>query len=185
MIQTAYLSLKLGWYQALSKADEDGLTPPELADKTNTSKQYDREWLEQQAVAGWIGCSNADEPAYRRRFCLPKARAAVLTDTESISYLLPMAQLLCSARKKLDGFVEAYKNDTGVSWNDLGDGAREAMAALNKPFFLQQLAQCLEKHVLDEATATKLHSGGGCVAISVEDMPGARWLWPSTLCLVR
>ena len=38
MMQTAYLGLKIGWYQALSEAGEEGLNPTELADKTNTSK---------------------------------------------------------------------------------------------------------------------------------------------------
>ncbi len=65
-LQAVYLGDRLGWYRALS--DHGPLTSTELADRTGTVERYAREWLEQQAVAGYVDVnSDAD-----RRYSLPQ-----------------------------------------------------------------------------------------------------------------
>jgi hypothetical protein len=42
---------RLGWYRALA---DSPATPPQLAERTGSDRRYAREWLEQQAVAGYL-----------------------------------------------------------------------------------------------------------------------------------
>jgi len=176
IIQTAYLGHKLGWYAALREAARDGLTPVELASLTNSSERYAQEWLEHQCTSGWVQCLNPYCPSGRsRKFALPKSHASVLADVDSLSYLTPLAVLTCCAGTKLDDLAEAYRTDGGVSWNDLGDVAREGMAAANRPFFLQQLPRILET-ILGPEASRKLKTPGGDGRVA--DI-GAGYAWSS------
>lgn len=132
LIQTAYLGHKLGWYAALAGRYSDSknyennnhrssnititLTPVELAQQTNSSARYAQEWLEQQTVAGWIHCHNPSQiNPNLRKYSLPPAHAAVLTDPDALCYRLPLVVLRAGAGKQLDELCRAYKHDTGVS----------------------------------------------------------------------
>ena len=50
-VSAVELGGRLGWYRALAEAPA---TAPELAERTGTHPRYAREWLEQQAVAGYL-----------------------------------------------------------------------------------------------------------------------------------
>src|SRR5919107_2640301 len=64
-----YVGDQLGFYRVLH---EDGpATAGELAARAGTNERYTREWLEQQAVAGYLAVGNPDADAAERRFCLP------------------------------------------------------------------------------------------------------------------
>ena len=138
-VQSVYLGDRLGWYRALAAAGP--LTSPELARRTGTAERYAREWLEQQAVCGYLTVDSPDAPPAERRFGLPEAHAAVLSDEDSLSYLAPVARLVAGVGKSLDRVVAAYRTGGGVSWADHGADAREAQAAANRPMFLHQLGQ--------------------------------------------
>ena len=77
---SVHLGWRLGLYRALR--DADSLTPPELAAAAGIDERYAREWLEQQAVAGFLEVDDADAPADARRFRLPAEHADVLTDPD-------------------------------------------------------------------------------------------------------
>lgn len=160
LCQTAYLGSKLGWYDELATAGEAGLTSVQLASNTFASSRYAREWLEQQSVAGWIRCENPKAPQDQRRFVIPEAHINVLTNKDSLSYLLPAAVFQANCGKHVDSLVDAYKNNTGVSWQTFGDDAREQEAAANRPFYLNSLANKLES-CLDAGAANKLKTQGG------------------------
>jgi SAM-dependent methyltransferase len=49
--------------------------------------------------------------------------------------------------RDVDNLLEAYRGGGGVSWAALGDDAREAQAALNRPWFESQLATALNSCV--------------------------------------
>jgi SAM-dependent methyltransferase len=136
----------------------------ELAKQSSTSPRYALEWLEHQAVVGWIRCLNPTNPTGEaRRYSLPKANAKVLTDTDSQSYLMPLVVLTGGTGKATDRLIDAYKNDTGVSWTEFGDDARESQAAMNRPFFLQELPRIIED-IIGPETALKLKARGGRIA---------------------
>ena len=160
MAQTAYLGAKLGWYDALAAAGKEGLTAPALAEQTKSSARYAREWLEQQAVGGWIQCADDSAKPDERRFFLTKGQAIVLTDRDSLFYTLPLPTVQAAFGICLPQLVEAYKNDTGVSWDQIGNDAREQQAAMNRPFCLQILPEVVEKAIGID-TASKLKDQGG------------------------
>src|ERR671912_6092 len=59
---------RLGWYRALVGAPA---TAPQLADRTGTDARYAREWLEQQAVAGYLTVDDPPADPQRRRHTPP------------------------------------------------------------------------------------------------------------------
>jgi cyclopropane fatty-acyl-phospholipid synthase-like methyltransferase len=137
-IQAAYIGDRLGWYEALER---DALTAPELAARTSTSERYAREWLEHQTVTGWLTCENPEASPTERRFALPAAHAEALVRPDSLAHMGAFARFIGGLGKNLDALVDAYRNDTGVSWEAMGEDAREGQAGANRPMFVNQLAQ--------------------------------------------
>lgn len=130
-VLAAYLGDRLGWYRSL--AEHGPSTAAALAERTGTAPRYAQEWLEQQAVAGVLELVEPDgaEP----RFELPAAVAEVLTDESSLAYLEPLPRMYGAAAAQLPSLLQAYRDGGGVSWEQLGDDAREAQADLNRPWF--------------------------------------------------
>src|SRR5688572_29904247 len=63
---------KLGLYKAL--ASSDGLTSAELAERTNTSERYVREWLASQTAGGYVSY----DAAQGRYFMSPEQALALV-----------------------------------------------------------------------------------------------------------
>jgi predicted O-methyltransferase YrrM len=127
-----YLGDRLGWYREL--AQNGPQTATELADATATSARYAREWLEHQAACGMLAFEPAAS-AWDRRYAIPPGVAEALTDTTSLSYAAPLAQMFAASALKLDSLLDAYRTGGGVSWAQFGDHARESQAAVNRPWF--------------------------------------------------
>jgi hypothetical protein len=70
-VALAVIGDQLGLYQAM--AGGEPLTSEELAQRTNTSERYVREWLINQAAAGYI-----EYGPESRRYSLPDDRAVAL-----------------------------------------------------------------------------------------------------------
>ncbi|MCB7136212.1 class I SAM-dependent methyltransferase [Cellulosimicrobium marinum] len=142
---------RLGWYRAL--ADAGPLTSTALAEATGTHERYAREWLEQQAASGVLvaedpgaapalGADPADV-ARERRYALPAAHAEVLTGTSSLAYAAPLARFVGAIGPQLPHLIDAYRTGGGVSWDQLGDDARQAQADVNRPWFERRLGPVL------------------------------------------
>src|SRR5215204_5989863 len=84
-----YVGDQLGFYTALHEGGPASST--ELAGRAGTNERYTREWLEQQATAGYLICENPEADALERRYVLPEGYAAVFVDRESLSIAPPMA----------------------------------------------------------------------------------------------
>jgi len=142
-----YVGERLGWYRSL--ASDGPATSAELAQRTATHERYAREWLEQQAVCG-ILVANAEEGG--RRYELPAGAAEALTDETSLSYLGALPRMFAAAAQHLPELLDAYRNGDAVSWEELGNDARESQAALNRPWFEHRLTGALRGGAgLDEA----------------------------------
>ncbi|WP_028047841.1 bifunctional 2-polyprenyl-6-hydroxyphenol methylase/3-demethylubiquinol 3-O-methyltransferase UbiG [Cellulomonas sp. URHE0023] len=128
-----YAGDRLGWYAALAAHGASSST--ELAERTGTDERYVREWLEHQAVAGYV---TVDDD---RRFTLTDGAREVLTDVDSPSFLAPLGRMQAASGRVVDDLVDAYRTGGGVSWERLGDDARTAQAALNRPLFLGPLVE--------------------------------------------
>jgi SAM-dependent methyltransferase len=134
-IQALYLGDRLGWYAML--AAEGPMTAAELAHRTGTVERYAREWLEHQAVAGYVVAEIRPEST---RFGLPAEYAEVLVNGDSLAYLAPLARLTTATGNRMSELVDAYRSGGGVSWRQLGVDAREAQSYANRPMYLGQLA---------------------------------------------
>src|SRR5688572_9048488 len=77
---------RLGWYRALA---DSPATPPQLAERTGSDHRYAREWLEQQAVAGYLTVDDVRAAPDERRYTLPDAHRAVLVDETDPMFTTP------------------------------------------------------------------------------------------------
>ncbi len=134
-----YLGDRLGYYQHL--ADHGPLTTNELSELAGTKERYAREWLEQQAVSGFIVVETPHDGGEDRRFSMPSGSTEALTDPLSLSYVVPLARMLVAAGAKISEVADAHLNGGGVSWEEFGQEMRESQGAMNRPFFMNLLAQ--------------------------------------------
>jgi SAM-dependent methyltransferase len=134
-----YVGDKLGFYREMR--DGDPLAAEVLARKTGVHARYAREWLEQQAVSGFIVCDDPDLPAEERLYRLDAAGAEVFTDDLSVNFLAPFVRLVTSAGLQLPALLKAYQSGGGVSWSQFGDDMRTGQAEMNRPWFLAALAR--------------------------------------------
>jgi len=175
---------RLGWYRAL--AESGPLTSTALAQATGTAERYAREWLEQQAATGFLVAEDpgaapaldADPQVLgrARTYALPAAHAEVLTDESSLAYLAPLARFVGAIGPQLPRLLESYRDGGGVSWDQLGDDARQAQADVNRPWFAQRLAPTL-------AALPDVHEALSRPGARVVDV-GCGFGW-STLALAR
>ena len=102
---------KLGLYRAL--ADAGGLTPPELAEKTDTAERYVREWLGAQAAGGYVEYDPATG-----RYTLPPEQAVALTDESSPAYLPGFFQIAIGSVLDSPRITEAVRTGDGFGWHE-------------------------------------------------------------------
>jgi 2-polyprenyl-3-methyl-5-hydroxy-6-metoxy-1,4-benzoquinol methylase len=130
-----YLGRRLGLYGALRGR---ALTSGELAQAAGVAERYAREWLEQQAVAGFLYV----EPrrlAQDRRYKLPEDVAAAVCDPEHPSCVSPLAEMVVGVAGALDDVVEAYRSGGGVPYARYGYDFRHGQGAINRPAFTHDL----------------------------------------------
>ena len=135
---SVYLGLELGLYQALT--DLGGGSEVELAAAAGIARRYAREWLEQQATAGYLACPDPERSAEQRRYQLPPGHAEVLLDADSPCHAAPLAVTLAGVARVLPQLLEAYRTGGGVPYAAYGQQMRHGIAALNRPMFLHELA---------------------------------------------
>jgi SAM-dependent methyltransferase len=140
-LASIHLGERLGLYRAL--ADGGDATPAELAGRTVTDERYVREWLEQQAVAGFLSVDDADAEPGTRCYGLPAAHRAVFVDEEDLNYVAPLATLAVGVLRPIEALLEAYRSGGGVPYEDYGADTRDGIGAINRPMFVNQLAEWL------------------------------------------
>jgi 2-polyprenyl-3-methyl-5-hydroxy-6-metoxy-1,4-benzoquinol methylase len=140
-LASVHLGHRLGFYRAL--AEGGPATPAELAARTGTAERYVREWLEQQAVAGFLSVDHADAEADERQYGLPEAHKPVFVDEDSLDYLAPLATLAVGVLRPLETLLAAYRGGGGVPYEAYGADTRDGISALNRPMFAHQLASWL------------------------------------------
>jgi 2-polyprenyl-3-methyl-5-hydroxy-6-metoxy-1,4-benzoquinol methylase len=132
------LGRRLGWYRALDGAPA---TAAELAERTGTDARYAREWLEHQAVTGYLTVDDAAAAPDRRRYTLPPGYGRVLVDEVDELYTAPLAWAAMAFVRNVPRLAEVYRDGSGLGWAEMGADAREAQAAANRPFFAGPLGR--------------------------------------------
>jgi len=131
-----YLGDRLGLYRALQ--DRGPCTAAELAAAAGVDRRYAREWLEQQAMAGILDVDVSTDPE-ARRYTLSAEHAEVLLDSDSLSWLAPVVQLVVGLTGPLPSLLQAFRTGEGIAWSAYGADGREGQAGQNRPAFLKLL----------------------------------------------
>lgn len=141
-LATIYLGERLGLYRAL--ADNGPMCVPELAGATATAERYVREWLEAQAVCGFVEVDDPWAAADERRYALPPEHADALLNRESLAYLAPMARFMPASAGAMRQLIEAFRTGGGVPYESYGAEFREAQQDFTRPQYVNLLAGWIE-----------------------------------------
>ena len=102
---------KLGLYKAMAGAGP--LTSTQLADATGTAERYVREWLNNQAAAGYVSFDPATA-CYE----LPDEHAMVLADENSPVFLCGGFEVLTAGYLGESKVTEAFRTGEGVDYRE-------------------------------------------------------------------
>lgn len=134
-----YLGRTLGLYRALHRSGP--LSPRQLAKTADIAERYAQEWLEQQAVAGFLTVdqdlpgSSPEDRVYR----LPAEYVGVLVNDDDPSHVAPFAHMIVGIAGALPEVVTAYRTGGGVSYERFGPDFRHGQSGINRPAFLHDL----------------------------------------------
>ena len=131
-VMSVYVGDRLGLYRDLR--DRGPATAPALAERAGIDPRYAREWLEQQAAAGFLEVEGIDAGADDRRFSLPEAYADPLINPDSPSSIAPFARSIVALAKVMPELLEAYKSGGGVDWTLYGPDMIESQGDFNRPW---------------------------------------------------
>jgi 2-polyprenyl-3-methyl-5-hydroxy-6-metoxy-1,4-benzoquinol methylase len=143
-VQTAdlfaiYLGARLGFYEALSR---DGpLNSSQLSRAAKASERYAREWLEQQAVSGFLDVVSASQDGRKRTYALNPGHAEVLLNEQSESYLAFFPRYFVATGGVMPKLLRAYQTGRGLSWGAYGEDLWRAQSEQNRPFLTHQFVQ--------------------------------------------
>lgn len=133
---SVFLGLELGLYAAI--AGHGSANEAELAERAGIAPRYAREWLEQQASAGYLRCDDVAAPAAERRYRLAEGHAEVLLDKDSPYHAAPGIVMLAGIAQVLPDLIEAYRTGGGVPYHAFGRHIRHGIAHFNRPAFLHE-----------------------------------------------
>ena len=174
-LYSIYLGKELGLYAALQSGE--WVTPPELARRAGIAPRYAREWLEQQAVAGFLEVDVPGAPAEARGYRLPAAHVNVLVTEDHPAHLAPLAQMVAGIGGAIERVLAAYRSGGGVPYPMFGTAFRKGQAGINRPAFASDL---VERWI---PAAADIHTRLRSSPLRVADVGcGAGW---STIAMAR
>jgi SAM-dependent methyltransferase len=125
---------RLGLYKALAGAGP--ITPTELAEKTDTSERYIREWLNAQAAGGYV-----EYDPESGRYTLPPEQTMALTDENSPAYLPGFFQIALGSVLDSPRITEAAKSGAGVGWHEHNHDVYDGCERFFRPGYNANLIQ--------------------------------------------
>ena len=132
-----YLGSRLNLYDVL--AEQGPLSADGLAVAAGIHPRYALEWLEQQAVSGFLTVDDPRLAADLRRFALPDDHVGILVDVDDPSHLAPLAAMTVGIGGVLDDVVQAYRSGGGVPYRKYGAAFRRGQGGINRPAFTHDL----------------------------------------------
>ena len=145
-LASVWLGLRLDLYELLR--EHGPATVAELAERAGIDTRYAREWLEQQAVAGFLDVEPsgdagpgqaAAEDWETRRYRLPGPHADVLLDADHPAHAGAAAYWVGSLAEVLQRIPGLYRSGTGLPYPEYGADVRLAIANFNRPMFVNDL----------------------------------------------
>lgn len=132
-----HLGTELGLYATLDR--HGPATPAELAARAGIDERYAQEWLEQQAVAGYLTVAGA--VGTTRSYELPASHRGALVDPIHADHLAPFAAMIAGIGAILPEIVEAYRTGEGVPYAHYGASFRHGQGGINRPAFTADLVK--------------------------------------------
>jgi 2-polyprenyl-3-methyl-5-hydroxy-6-metoxy-1,4-benzoquinol methylase len=123
---------QLGLYRAL--ADGGPATQDELAVRTGTAPRYLREWLSQQAAAGFVAYRESDG-----RYVLPAEAAAVLAHEASPAFLAGGTTITRGWFAGIDRLAQAFRTGSGIPWQEQDPAVFEGTERFFRPGYTANL----------------------------------------------
>jgi hypothetical protein len=121
---------RLGYYRALDGA---ALTPDGLAARTGTHPRYAREWLEHQAMSGYV-VTDGDT------FTLAPGVAEVLARPGTSLWFAPFLRMFAAAGAQWTRIADGARTGQGLGWADFGPDMSESQSDANAAGFREMLA---------------------------------------------
>ena len=102
---------ELGLWKAMAGAGP--LSTEEIAERTEVSERYVREWASAQAASGYLDYDQDSE-----RFTLPPERAMVFADEDSPAFMLGGYSVISSAYRDRSKLTERFREGAGFGWHE-------------------------------------------------------------------
>lgn len=102
---------RLGLYRAMG--DGTPVTSAELATRTGLAERYVREWLHNQAAAGWVTYDAANAT-----FTLPTEHALLVADETQPTFLLGGFDFVASMWADEPTITNAFRTGDGIGWHE-------------------------------------------------------------------
>jgi SAM-dependent methyltransferase len=120
---------RLGYYRALDGA---AITPEGLAGRTGTSPRYAREWLEHQAMSGFVVTDG-------ETFSLAPGVAEVLARPGTSAWFAPFLRMFAAAGAQWTRIADGARTGTGLGWSEFGQDMFESQSDANAAPLLEFL----------------------------------------------
>lgn len=130
-----YLGTRLNLYRALEESEP--LSAAELADRTGLAHRYIREWLQSQAISGFLQIDGDDVD--RDRYSLAPGVHEALIDRTHPAYLGGLPGAVATIGRIAEDLAEAFRTGEGVSYQHYGPEAVSVQEALNRPAYENKL----------------------------------------------
>jgi 2-polyprenyl-3-methyl-5-hydroxy-6-metoxy-1,4-benzoquinol methylase len=133
-VTLAYMGDKLGLYKAM--AFSGPLSPAELAERTQTSEPYIREWLINQAAGGYIEFDSTIG-----KYILPDEHAIALTDENSPFYVAGGFQVMTAMAKAEERIETNFHTGKGMKWGEHHHDLFQGTERFFKPSYIGNLLE--------------------------------------------
>ena len=133
-VANAVIGDQLGLYRAMAGAGP--ITSAQLAERTGTSERYVREWLINQAAAGYI-----DYDTQTQGYVLPDERAVALLDEDSPFHVGGALMIALAMTKAEPRIRENFRTGAGMRWGEHDRYMFEGCERLFRPGYLANLTQ--------------------------------------------
>jgi SAM-dependent methyltransferase len=128
-----YIGDKLGLYKAISDFGKP-ITSQELANVTQTSERYIREWLANQAAGGYLSYNSSSQ-----RYTLPVEHAQALVNESSPAYVAGGFQMMMALFRDEPKILEVFKTGKGIAWGEHDKDLYQGTERFFKPLYAANL----------------------------------------------